>query len=179
MADEKLDKKVKNSTHIAPEVEIVETPKKVHVNKRHKRGLIIGLIVGGVVVFVMIGMVTYAIANRLYGRHVAPGDRFGTSSTQITHFGRGGMGMGYGSRIETQVGSGTVTTTVYTYLTGVVTAVGNDSITVAGHGKTTIIKTSSSTSYAGDIKPSVNDTVTIAGTTDNDGIIATEVSVEN
>ncbi|TAL14847.1 hypothetical protein EPN95_01310 [Patescibacteria group bacterium] len=89
-------------------------------------------------------------------------------------------GYGYGRSIQTQVTDNSVTTTVYTYQTGVVTAVNSDNIVIAGNGKQTTIKTNSSTTYTNDVKPKVNDTVVIAGTTASDGTItATEIRVAN
>ena len=87
---------------------------------------------------------------------------------------------GYGRSIQTQVTDSSVTTTVYTYQTGVVVAVNSDNIVIAGNGTQTTIKTNSSTTYTNDIKPAVNDTVVIAGTTASDSsITATEIRVAN
>lgn len=91
----------------------------------------------------------------------------------------GNTGYGYGTGTQTSVSGGSVQTTVYSYLTGVVTAVNSDSIVVAGNGKTTTIKTNSSTVYDNSTKPAVNDTVTVAGTTSDSTTTATEIAVNN
>lgn len=73
----------------------------------------------------------------------------------------------------------TTTNTTYTQTRGVVTAVNTDAVTVAGGGKTQTIKTNSSTKYADDMKPKVNDSVVITGTKDGDVLTATQVAVIN
>jgi hypothetical protein len=85
---------------------------------------------------------------------------------------------GYGRAVQTQVSSdNTVTTTVYTYQTGVVIAVNSNNIVIAGNGKQTTIQTNSSTTYANNQKPVVNDTVRVAGTTSSNTITATDIAV--
>ena len=88
-------------------------------------------------------------------------------------------GVGYGQYVETTASSGSITTTVYNYKTGVVTAVNSDNIVIAGNGKQTTIKTDSSTQYVGGTKPVVNDTVSVIGTTTDNTITATRISVVN
>ena len=98
---------------------------------------------------------------------------------RMMHYDGYGSGIGYGQYIQTQVSSGSVTTTVYNYQTGVVTAVNNDSIVIAGNGRQTTIKTNSSTQYVNDKKPAVNDTVSVVGTTTDNTITATQINVIN
>ena len=78
---------------------------------------------------------------------------------------------GYERSIQTQVTDNSVTTTVYSYQTGVVVAVNSDNIVIHCNGTQTTIKTNSSTTYTNDIKLAVNDTVVIAGTTASDSLI--------
>jgi len=73
----------------------------------------------------------------------------------------------------------TTTNTTYTQTQGVVTQVNSDNIIVAGGGKTQTIKTDSSTTYVGDTKPAVNDTVVVVGTKSGDTITATQIEVFN
>lgn len=73
----------------------------------------------------------------------------------------------------------TTTNKTYTQTQGVVTTVNKDSIVVAGGGKAQTIKTNGDTTYVGDTKPAVNDTVVVVGTKDGDTITATQVDVYN
>jgi hypothetical protein len=73
----------------------------------------------------------------------------------------------------------TTTNTTYTQTQGVVTQVNSDNIVVAGGGKTQKITTNSSTTYVGDTKPAVNDTVVVVGTKSGDTITATQIEVFN
>jgi hypothetical protein len=86
---------------------------------------------------------------------------------------------GSGQYVSTQATSDSVTTTVYNFKRGVVVAVNSDNIVIAGGGKQTTIKTNSSTVYTDGTKPAVNDTVAITGTTTDNTITATEITVQN
>ena len=120
----------------------------------------------------------YMMSNRFYGRHMI--DQPDYTVNRMMHYdGDGMMGIGYGQYVETQASSGSVTTTVYNYQTGVVTAVNSDNIVIAGNGQSTTIKTNSSTQYVGGKKPVVNDTVSVVGTTTDNTITATQISVVN
>lgn len=141
----------------------------------NRRGLIIGLVVLAVLILGLLGAAGFAVLN---GTQQRLSERDGTGFTGSSMMYRG-LGFGRGRTVQTEVSDGTVTTTVYNYLTGVVVAVNSDNIVVAGNGKQTTIKTNSSTSYVGTVKPVVNDTVTIAGTTADSVITATEINVVN
>lgn len=79
---------------------------------------------------------------------------------------RGGFGMMGG---DTSVSSST-------RVSGVVTGVDGDIITVAGNGTTVSVKVTDSTKYTGSSKPAAaNDTITAFGTTDDGVLTATSV----
>ncbi len=119
-------------------------------------------------------LVTEGIANQRNSQQIRGG--FGESTRVV----RTGHGMfGYGTTVRTEATTNSVTTTVYTYLTGVVVAVNSDNIVIAGNGKQTTITTNSSTKYDNDTKPVVNDTVTVVGTTADNKTTATEIAVTN
>lgn len=64
----------------------------------------------------------------------------------------------------------TSTSTSSTRLSGVVTAVSGDTITVAGGGTTTKVTATSSTNYTGSSEPAkVNDSIVVFGTQNSDG----------
>jgi hypothetical protein len=123
----------------------------------NRRGLIIGLVVLVVLALGLAGAAGFAVLN---GTQQRLSERNGSGFTGSSMMYRE-SGFGRGRTVQTEVSDGTVTTTVYNYLTGVVVAVNSDNIVVAGNGKQTTIKTNSSTTYVGN-KPVVNDTVTIA-----------------
>jgi len=142
----------------------------------NRRGLIIGLVVIAVLVLGLLGVAGFAVFNGTQQR-LSNGNESGFTGRSSMMY--RGSGFGRGGTVQTEVSDGTVTTTVYNYLTGVVVAVNSDNIVVAGNGKQTTVKTNSSTSYVGNVKPVVNDTVTIAGTTADSVITATEINVAN
>lgn len=72
----------------------------------------------------------------------------------------------------------TTTTTTYIYTQGVVTKADDDSITVAGGGKSQRILFTDDTVYVNS-KPKVNDTVGVTSTKDGDELIATKVRIYN
>ncbi len=143
-----------------------------------RRGLIFTV---AILVFLVVGLLAttgYMLAGGYMGRNVVV-DNSGFTSSRMMRFDGERSGIGYGNYVNTQVSSGTVTTTVYTTQTGVVTAVNGDSIVIAGNGKQTTIQTNSSTQYNNGTKPVVNDTVTVIGTTANNTTTATEIGVVN
>ncbi|MDB5167481.1 MAG: hypothetical protein JWN26_626 [Candidatus Saccharibacteria bacterium] len=142
-----------------------------------RRGLIIIVsIVGLLLIGILIGGGVW-IYNEAYQQSATGNSPYVTGST-VARFNPNPR-YGYGRSVQTQVTSDSVTTTVYTYQTGVVVAVNSDSIVIAGNGKQTTIKTNSSTTYTNNVKPAVNDTVVIAGTTADSTITATEIRVAN
>ncbi len=146
-------------------------------SKKNQRGLIIGLSVAGLLligIFIGGGLWVFGAVARQNAVSARPYFNDGVSSRLSMR-----SGYGYGNEIDTQVSNGTVTTTVYTYQTGVVVAVNSNTIVIAGGGKQTTIDTNSSTTYVGGVKPAVNDTVRVAGTTANSTITATSIAVIN
>lgn len=147
---------------------------KMQNQKTSHKGLIITLsIVGVVIIGLIVGGGIWAF-NRVADRANLRNQPFGGATSR----GVDRPAFGYGRTVQTQVSSdNTVTTTVYTYQTGVVIAVNSDNIVIAGNGKQTTIKTNSSTTYENNQKPVVNDTIRIAGTTDNGTTTATDIAV--
>lgn len=64
-------------------------------------------------------------------------------------------------------------------LSGVVTSVNGTSFVLAGDGLTNTITTDTNTSFLNNIKPVVNDTVTVVGGTNNGVFTASQVIVQN
>lgn len=145
-------------------------------NRPKRRGLVIGLVVLAVLALGLIGAAGFVVLNSTQ-QHLSERSGSGIMSGGMHIYDRSGFGRG--RTVQTEVNDSTVTTTVYNYLTGVVVAVNSDNIVVAGNGKQTTIKTNSSTSYTNDTKPVVNDSVTIAGTTADNVITATQIAVAN
>jgi uncharacterized membrane protein len=146
------------------------------VGYSNRRKLVLGLIVLSVFVLGLLATAGFAVYNGMHQRF-ADGDDQGFSRGMHMRSGSGFSRQG--QTVQTDVSNGAVTTTVYNYVTGVVTAINSDNIVIAGNGKQTTIKTNSSTSYVGNTKPAVNDTVSIAGTTADNVITATQISVAN
>jgi len=143
-----------------------------------KRGLIATLII---LIIIIVGLIIaagyFAVRSNAY-------NRFGIGAPGVTTIDRsirfGGRGfVGGGQYTTTEVSNGSVTTTVYNYITGVVTAVNSDNIVIAGGGKSTTIQTNGSTTYTDGTKPAVNDTVTVEGTTSGSTITASQITVDN
>lgn len=147
-------------------------------DKVSRRGVIIAV---SVLTLVIVGLIAAAGAVALRGsdnRFAAQGDGFTTM--HFTRFaGNDSPVSGAGQYVSTQATNDSVTTTVYNFKRGVVVAVNSDNIVIAGGGKQTTIKTNSSTVYTDSVKPAVNDTVAITGTTANSMITATEITVQN
>jgi len=155
---------------------VKEADSKTMSQKTSYKGLIITLsIIGLIIIGLIVGGGVWLL-NRAAQRTDLRNQPFGGVALRET----GRPAFGYGTAVQTQVGSdNTVTTTVYTYQTGVVVAVNSDNIVIAGSGKQTTIKTTSSTNYVNNQKPVVNDTVRVAGTTDNGTTTATDIAVIN
>ncbi len=172
MADKeiKVEEKHEEVEHSEPKVVVTD-------DKKNRRGLIITLSIAGLVFLGLLIGGTVWLFNSAAQQRLAR-DRPGFGNSMTTRFDTT-PGYGYGRSIQTEVTDDKVTTTVYTYQTGVVIAVNSDNIVIAGNGKQTTIKTNSSTKYTDDVKPAANDTVVIAGTTDDGTTTATEIRVAN
>jgi hypothetical protein len=162
------------------EEETAETkPTSAHASKRPASKWILWVVIGIVAVYVILMVIGFgvfrAIANR-NGNSMMNGAR----TAQMMDRPRFSNERSYNVQQSSSDGLTTTTTnTTYTQTQGVVTAVNSDSIVVAGGGKTQTIKTNSSTTYASDTKPAVNDTVVVVGTKDGDTITATQIAVYN
>lgn len=184
MAEEENKKRMNDSAEQSKQPVLVDGAKdtdgvnnnNLQGNKPKRRGLIIGLVVLAVLALGLVGAAGFVVLNSTQQRFTGQGEPGfmgrGMRINARSSFSQGGT-------VQTEVSDGSVTTTVYNYLTGVVVAVNSDNIVVAGNGKQTTIKTNSSTSYVNDTKPVVNDSVTIAGTTADNVITATQIAVAN
>lgn len=93
-----------------------------------------------------------------------PGQIGNNGSTTDGYGPRGGMMRGGWDSDDTS------TSTSSTRLSGVVTAVSGDTITVAGGGTTTKVTATGSTNYTGSSEPAkVNDSIVVVGTQNSDG----------
>ena len=102
------------------------------------------------------------VRTRGTGDYALRDDQVGSGSG-TRGLGNGMMG-GFGMRDDTNTTS---------RVSGVVTAVDGDTITVAGYGTTTKVKVTSSTTYSGSSEPAaVNDTITAFGSTSDDVLTA-------
>lgn len=168
---------------------VTEKPASVHVVKevpvqgatapRHSRSWVIGFVAIVVVVYLMLVVGGLWVFHSLSANHRNVSNNLNTQ--QVGHYQLNWRGDRTFNVWQSNSDGLTTTTTntTYTQTEGVVTAVNGDSITVAGGGKTQTIKTNSSTTYANDMKPAVNDTVVVVGTKDGDTITATQISVYN
>lgn len=144
------------------------------LDRRHTKKWVIGIVAIVVVIYILAIVIGLAIVREN-----------GTTQRELTRTGTtqefGGRPRAAADRNYTVQQSDsdglttTTTNTTYTQTQGVVTAVASDSITVAGGGKTQVIKTNSSTTYTDDVKPAVNDTVVVVGTKSGDTITATQI----
>lgn len=141
------------------------------MDKSGKRPLVIGgLVLVAVLIFLALAIGSYFSSwrkNYLYPNH----------SQTITTFDDHGWGMRGMMTITTNGGtSDTTTTTSYTRTDGVITAVGTNSFTVAGHGEKITVKTDDSTIFNGASLPvKVNDSVIVVGTKDGNNLTANSV----
>ncbi len=145
-----------------------EKPSVVWYTPEHKLFVIVGL----VIIFVLLLGVAFAAGHHAWRRDNEFGGRvFSNMQYSPRHM----QAFGYGLRGGMMGTDGT--TTSNTRVSGVVTAVDGDSITVAGDGTTTKVTVSSNTTYSGSSEPAkVNDTITAVGAKDGSGtLIASSV----
>lgn len=147
------------------------------VPRRHSQRWVIGVVVGVIVLYALLmgcGLWAFYSLSGLQRTDVPTGMYRSGMHSRFT------SDQNYAVRSSDSDGLTTTTTnTTYTQTQGVITAVNNGTIVVAGGGKTQTIKTNSSTTYANDTKPAVNDTVVVTGTKDGDTITATQIAVYN
>lgn len=151
-------------------------------NPKDKQLWIVWVVIGGMLLLLGVGLLAAFVV-----RHYFPVYKTqpGIIQIEVDRDGFGGFRGGYRSIEFTSSSSQsdglntTTTTTTYVSTTGVVTAVDDSSITVAGAGKSQKIALNSDTDYSGDDKPAVNDTVIITSTKDGDALTATNVRVLN
>ncbi len=149
------------------------------LDDRNRQVWIIWVVIVGFVVLILLVVAAMVVAHGVRDNLV------GQRQPRYQMTSRGGYGGYPNGSFYSQTSNSdglttTTTTTRYTYTTGVVTKVNNDSIVVAGNGKAQTIATNSSTTYDNGTKPAVNDTVQVIGTADSSGnITATEVQVLN
>lgn len=146
-------------------------------DKKNRRGLIIGLSALGLLligIFIGGSLWVFGAMTQQTALRTRPYLNDGFSSRMMER-----PAFGYGNEVDTQVNNGAVTTTVYTYQTGVVVAVNSDNIVIAGGGKQATVQTNQSTTYMNGTKPAVNDTVRVTGTTVSSKTTATNIAVLN
>jgi hypothetical protein len=189
MAEKKPEEQVSEQTETAketaavPEPAITEQPGTPQSTEQKKTGHSLprvplwGWIVGGVVVFfALVGFVSTGytamhglkkdVVTTARGDYALRGDQFGNDRNTAGGTMRGGFG-DFG-----MMGDDNSDTRV----SGVVTAVNGDTLTVAGNGTVVTVKVTDDTTYRGASKPAaVNDTITAIGTKSNDVLTATSV----
>lgn len=156
------------------EIEVIEEPK-------NKQLWIIWAVIGGMLLLLgMVALAAYIVRNYFPDHKSQPE----ITKLQIDRDGWGGFRGGYRSvefTSSTSQSDGlntTTTTTTYVSTMGVVTAVDNSSVTIAGAGKSQKISFNKDTNFVGE-KPAVNDTVVVTSTKDGDKLTATNVRVLN
>lgn len=172
----------KQSSSAVPEVTKQSSKNsKPETSPKNPRMWILWLVISLVLLLVGLGITGAVVAKQLALR--ADGPRAGLERLEGRGMGmdQGFRGGGYGSQelkeSETQSDglNSTTTTTTYVVTRGVVTAVSDSSITVAGYGESQKIALNSDTDYTSDEKPAVNDTVIVKSTKADDGTLTASV----
>jgi hypothetical protein len=158
---------------------VKESPVQEVAAPRHSRSWVVGFVAIVVVVYLMLVVAGLWVVHSFVAEHRNVGNNLNTQQVGRYQLNWRGDRTFNVWQSNSDGLTTTTTNTTYTQTEGVVTAVNGDSITVAGGGKTQTIKTNSSTTYADDVKPVVNDTVVVVGTKDGDTITATQISVYN
>ena len=147
------------------------------VTKKPASNWVLWVVIGSVLLYLLL------MAGAFWAFHKLKDTAESVQNRNETSQRSGWYGYGYGDRnytVRHSESDGLTTTTTaktYTQTQGVITAVNEDSIVVAGGGKTQTIKTNGDTKYDDEKKPAVNDTVVVTGTKDGDTITATQVVV--
>lgn len=145
----------------------------VAINKSTNKPLIISIVAAVVLALALIAVVIALVATNVHHR-MNNTARMNSSSYMQSRDGTKGEApakrfMGTGDRADSS-----------TRVSGVVTAVNGDDISVAGNGKTITIKKSSSTTIRGtSTTVSVNDTIFASGTTSDNVFTATTITIRN
>lgn len=147
-----------------------------HTPSPQRKAWIIGLSVAAGLL--LVAVIALAVAYTIESQSTKDRERSQSQGSGFV-FEQRGSGFGRGHAVRTEIDGDTVTTTVYKYLTGVVVKVTNDTIVVAGGGKQTTIQTDRNTTYVAGVKPAVDDTIVVAGTTSDGVITATDIRVAN
>lgn len=184
MAEAEQSNSVKNTPINQHDVDVSQTTdgKKPEITVPKITGgwwVVVAVIVG----FATLGMVAACFAmQRSFVRHdglhtVGQGMSVRDFDTDVH------MRRGSGDRMQDGMmrwgGYGSDTSTNSSRVFGVVTAVNDTTLTVAGNGTTTKIIVTDDTTYMGDDKPAkVNDTIMAVGTKDGDTITATRVMLQ-
>lgn len=129
-----------------------------------------GLLLGGAFVAGRHAQQRASTTNSTFGNRQSGDVQLSPNSMQQT---QGGSGYGGGFSGTTMQDDGdTSTTSSATRVSGVVTAVDGDTITVAGNGTTKKVTVSSNTTYTGSSEPAkVNDTIVAFGAKDSSGTL--------
>lgn len=162
MAKEAEVKKVDEPTNAT-------TEKRVEAHDAHRahKPWVLALIIASVLLVLIVLGGAVGMMLRGASRYDDYARRDGYMNDRFDHGGmnRGGIDMGVGM-------DGAIDSNV-TRLTGVVTIVDGNTLTVAGNGKTTKVTVSDATIYRGASKPvAVNDTVGVLGNKTSDGSVA-------
>jgi hypothetical protein len=151
------------------EIVIKEQPKKdIKTNKGSDKTLIWVFSILAVFIFVCVFIGGFGLMAYERDNH---------KNTRVVGFDMmAGGGRGFGHRGMMDDG---IVSTNQSVISGVVTSVSDQSFVIAGNGTTNTIQINSDTKYSGASKVSVNDSVTVAGTTSNGSFTATQVVVRN
>lgn len=127
---------------------------------------VVAVLVAALVLIVAFGAGVF-VGHRTHANTIVRSNSYSFRSGSSDY--RGGFGFGPNSQ---QAGS---------RLTGVVTAVNGSTLTVIGDGTTNMVTTTSTTEYANNVMPNVNDTVTVLGSQGSTSgtFTATEIIVMN
>ena len=135
------------------------------------------LVVGGSF-FALLGLfvVLSSLVRGFFGDGVYSNQRFGERGYMRNEYASNRFGSYNDGRSGGMYRMDKYDTSSSSRVSGVVTAVDNETITVAGNGLTKKIKITSSTQFNGDTKPAkINDSIVAFGALDNDTLTATSV----
>ncbi len=132
--------------------------------EHRKHRLLFGFVIFLILVLVfMFGMATSRLSRDFYSRHPIGYNTGG--------YGRFGWQNGNGVMMAPSTNSNQIE------ISGVVTNINGDKVTVVGGGTSNIITTDSSTQYIGANSLTINDTVSIVGQYNNNTLTATTITI--